>query len=989
MTVETSVEWRLHPCRRPGTEEVEVMRLPIRSFVAAAAASMLVVAFAVPAAVASGPSIDLSTAIGPSATAVLVTGVGFQPGEVVDVFFDERDLSAAAAGNRGRVVDVPVEVPRGTQPGTHWFTLLGRHSGDSARAAFDVTPSTWTSWPLRGADGGRTGAQPSASTLSPESVVDLASAWDVDGWGEPLVVGRTVVLWRSAGYESTELVAIDAWTGRELWTNTGFYESSLSTWGSSLLVSSGRKVTALDLGSGAVLWSRNVGPWGSWGWGSPSVAGDVLYAAFDGRNGPRMVAYDLRALEPVWETSIAGRDRWVNDQPSVGGGVVVGAFGRGMDAFDADTGNPLWSRPNVGYVDGLVVSGDRVFVVLSQEGTLALESRVLTTGALDWRLAIAGDGSDYAYVMDPAVSGGLVVVASNISGGTPGHHLSAFDAGSGARVWERSLAVSGGPSIASDMVFVPGSDGRLHVVGLVDGRELGSVLIGVGGDRPAIANGTVYLSGWNGRLYAVRPAGAPKPDPAALVPRRSLTPDQIQPREPMTAGWTEVASLSVSAGVAATSSTEFRGSLYLGTELAPDAAGAAQIWRSEDGVTFSVTAAFPGATAVDVEAFGGRLFAATRSPGGASMASSTDGTTFSSIAGLPSGGEVERYLPVAAGSRLLVAGDTSGGIGMWWSSDGVTFERSRRLGTAASDATVVAQPFAPYEHGVVFDGMRYVGVRAPTGGELWRSEDGTTLERVPLADLGATDAVRGVEPQAVFEGSLYVVTEQAAPGTEPAVMLYRTADGASFERVTLPGTSSDPGRYASAQLGEVDGRLILVSGNRDPRRFGARGAPIQTELTHGLQVFASDDGATWRRVAEPGFGDPHDWTGALLVADGTAYLAVTNHREGDAVWRSTDGLAWQPMFREAGSTPASLGPTLTLYQGHLLLLHGDLRNGLTVYRTDEAIVATGGVATAGGWLALALAIVAATLAVGFVVIAATRGWHRPAHRGPGPMPRAT
>lgn len=963
------------------------MRPPrIRSFVGALTVATLVAVFAAPGAVAAVATIELSATVGPPGTAVIVTGTGFQPGEIVDVFLDERDVTAVAAGNQGRVVDARVELPGGALPGTHWFTVLGRHSGRSAQASFDVTPATWTSWPLLGGDPGRTGAQASERALTPGSVSTLASAWHADGWGEPLVVGRTMVVWRSAGYESAEIAAIDAWTGNDLWVNPGYYESSLSTWDGRVLISSGRTLSALDLATGTEVWHRNIGPWGSWGWGSPTIEGDLLYASFDSSKGPAMVAYDLRSLEPVWQTLLGTDRQWVNGQPSAGGGVVVGAVGHGLDALDADTGTVLWSRPGIGYVNTIVVSGDRVFVVLDDGHGQALESRVLSTGALDWHVTLTEDGLDYVSTMGPAVAGGTLVVAWSASGGAPeSNHVTAYDVASGARLWERAIQANAAPSIANGMVFVPGSDGRLSVLDLSTGSDLGSVMVGAAGGRASIANGTAYLAGWNGTLYAVRPVGAPRPDPAALVARGGMVPDQTQPVEPMTAGWTDVASLPKGAGVAATSSAEFHGSLYLGTELAPDRAGAARILRSDDGgATFSEAASFPGATSVDVEAFGGRLFAAATTPGGASLQSSTDGSVFTSVAGLPSGGAIQRYLPVASASRLLVAADTSAGIAMWWSSDGVAFRQSERVGEASAAASLVAQPFAPYEHGVVFGGMRYLGVRTPTGGELWRTEDGTRLERVSLADMSLTDAPRSVEPQAVFQGSLFVVTEGGGSTSEPAVHVYRTAGGAAFEPVTLPGVSTDPGRYASAQIAEVDGRLILVSGNRDPRRFGPTGPPIQTELTHGLQLFTSDDGEHWRRQAEPGVGDPHDWAGTLLVADGTAYLAVTNHREGDAVLRSPDGLAWQAMFREAGSTPASLGPMLALDQGHLLLLHGDLRHGLTVYRTDAAVAEAGGVATTGGWWALGLAIVAVILALGFVVIASTRPRHRPAHRGPTP-----
>ena len=180
---------------------------------------------------------------------------------------------------------------------------------------------------------------------------------------------------------------------------------------------------------------------GSRGWGSPTIVGDLLYAAFDGTDAPTMVADDLRALEPAWETSIGGGDRWMNGQPSAGGGVVVGAFGEGLDAFDAGTGAVQWSRPNVGYVNNMVVSGDRVFSVMDAEHGQVLESRVLTTGALDWHVTFAAEGSDYVSAMEPAVAGGEVVVARTAYGGTPeSHFLTAYDAATGARLWERAIA---------------------------------------------------------------------------------------------------------------------------------------------------------------------------------------------------------------------------------------------------------------------------------------------------------------------------------------------------------------------------------------------------------------------------------------------------------------------------------------------------------------------------------------------------------------------
>ncbi len=56
-------------------------------------------------------------------------------------------------------------------------------------------------------------------------------------------------------------------------------------------------------------------------------------------------------------------------------------------------------------------------------------------------------------------------------------------------------------------------------------------------------------------------------------------------------------------------------------------------------------------------------------------------------------------------------------------------------------------------------------------------------------------------------------------------------------------------------------------------------------------------------------------------------------------------------------------------------------------RMSDAASTAGTESTAAGWLALAIAITALVLAIGFVMITAAHGPHRPAHRGG--HPRAT
>ncbi|MGZ8661703.1 MAG: hypothetical protein ACXWYI_06475 [Actinomycetota bacterium] len=53
-------------------------------------------------------------------------------------------------------------------------------------------------------------------------------------------------------------------------------------------------------------------------------------------------------------------------------------------------------------------------------------------------------------------------------------------------------------------------------------------------------------------------------------------------------------------------------------------------------------------------------------------------------------------------------------------------------------------------------------------------------------------------------------------------------------------------------------------------------------------------------------------------------------------------------------------------------------------RMSDAAATAGTESTAAGWLALAIAITALVLAIGFVMITSARGPHRPGHRGGHP-----
>ena len=75
---------------------------------------------------------------GPPGTSVKVTGTGYQSGEVVDVFFDEKMVATVNADTSGKV-STTIKVPNGADAGKHLITVSGQSTGLAATAKFKVT----------------------------------------------------------------------------------------------------------------------------------------------------------------------------------------------------------------------------------------------------------------------------------------------------------------------------------------------------------------------------------------------------------------------------------------------------------------------------------------------------------------------------------------------------------------------------------------------------------------------------------------------------------------------------------------------------------------------------------------------------------------------------------------------------------------------------------------------------------------------------------
>jgi hypothetical protein len=180
----------------------------------------------------------------------------------------------------------------------------------------------------------------------------------------PVTDGRTVFY----GIDGVGLAAADLHTGKLRWaTPVPDQQTSMSP----LVLPDGDVV----YGGGGI--GRYDGSSGKEEWRDPDAvlfgptayAGGVVYAvtASATSNSSAITAYDAATGHPRWSHPVADPSPFVG--PAVGSGVVVAMDGHVAHAYDADTGDELWSvallRPAAG---SPVISDGHVFLVQSGNG---------------------------------------------------------------------------------------------------------------------------------------------------------------------------------------------------------------------------------------------------------------------------------------------------------------------------------------------------------------------------------------------------------------------------------------------------------------------------------------------------------------------------------------------------------------------------------------------------------------------------------------------
>ena len=343
-------------------------------------------------------------------------------------------------------VDASTQTVAVTTPEVGMFSTVARRTLDSTRRDPPGAPATSSSllehnmlW-----EDTTTGAVPSTSVVVSDGVVYFGGC---------------------AGNRNNRVYAIDAATGGLLWRQ---YWGSLvgSCVSSRPVVSDGivyivspcedcevawdgdvhttGDVSALDAGTGALLWRYERGAWDGRSW--PVVSDGRVYIK---SSGGRVTALDGVTGTVLWQYKVKGilgrilSGIWVRE-PIVSGGVVYILESSGLYALDAITGRLLWRHKSGG--SSIVVSRGVLYVGAERDYTYALDAG---TGDLLWRAEtglLPPPLTDSLRGSSPVVSGGVVYT------GSVGGDVSALAASTGELLWRHdagrsvmsSLVVSGG-----------------------------------------------------------------------------------------------------------------------------------------------------------------------------------------------------------------------------------------------------------------------------------------------------------------------------------------------------------------------------------------------------------------------------------------------------------------------------------------------------------------------------------------------------------------
>lgn len=407
---------------------------------------------ATPFTVTPSVVVSPSPSVGPPTSTVTISGYGFSPTQLIDVYFGGTNLGFAGTDQTGSFTGFTTTVPASASPGIHTISLVERDDSKYAQTSFLVR----TDWAgFRGGPRHR-GYNAFENVLSTSTVSGLDQAWLGATGGtvqsSPSVVGGTVYVGAGDG----KLYTFDATTGAPGWT-----------------ASLGAAIT-----------------------GSPAVVGNTVYVGANNGNLYALRTYDGSTL---WQATASPAGTLTS--PAVADGVVYVSSGNGnLYAFNANTGGPVWTAAiGSAMSSSPAVANGLVYVGATNGNLYAVR---VSNGTTAWTYNTGG-----AVTSSPAVSNGTVYVGTSNSGGNGGNTVDALNASTGALFWAGGIgsSVASSPAVANGVVYVGANNGNVYALSAQGGWEIwrSGTNASIGASSPTIANGVVYIGSTDQHIYAM------------------------------------------------------------------------------------------------------------------------------------------------------------------------------------------------------------------------------------------------------------------------------------------------------------------------------------------------------------------------------------------------------------------------------------------------------------------------------------------------------
>jgi outer membrane protein assembly factor BamB len=432
---------------------------------------------------ASANSVVTVSPIVPHPTqSITVSGTGFGDSEAVDVYFDTTDVQLLVTTATGTFT-TSLNVPTTAQPGRHYATAIGRHSGDAAQYAYTVS----TPWAELGYGHAHYDANPYENTVNTGNVSNLGLLW---GTAAGDVLGGVAVLGGKVFVAGTGISALSTATGAVQWSvdQTDSFYGTPAVAGGIVYVASiiTDNFYAVDTSNGAKKWTTVLG---STSRSSPVISGAFVYI---GCNDNKVYALDATTGAIKWTYTTGGG---VASTPAVADGVLyVGSTDDSLYALNAATGALLWSFATGGVIYGPPTVANGVVYIGSYDDKLYAIYGGSNGGAQKWVATTSG-----VIYAAPAIAGNKVII------GAEDGYVYAYNLRTGTLQWEVNTGapVDGTAAVANGVAYIGNNVGDVLAIDVSYGGIIASMTAPPYVVAPiAVSDGVVYFSGEYNKTYA-------------------------------------------------------------------------------------------------------------------------------------------------------------------------------------------------------------------------------------------------------------------------------------------------------------------------------------------------------------------------------------------------------------------------------------------------------------------------------------------------------